>query len=263
MERCFVIQPFDGGGFDARFDDVLAPAVKKAGLEPYRVDRDPKASIPIQEIETQIRNSRICLADISLDNPNIWFELGFAIAAEKEVVLICSDHRQTKFPFDVQHRNIIRYKTTSPRDFEELGGKITTRLSALLEKEQTLSAAAQASKLQKIQGLEQHEVVALAALGENIYSLTDAASDQNIRQDMERSGFTNLATTIALRALADRGFISQVKLENEDGWSYAGYKFTTDGWNWILANKNQFVLKKPQRQSARPSSSFTDDDIPF
>lgn len=259
MERCFVIQPFDDGPFDARYDDVLGPAIRKAGLEPYRVDRDPKASIPIQEIEAQIRSSRICLADISLDNPNIWFELGFAIATDKDVVLICSDHRQTKFPFDVQHRNIISYRTTSPRDFEQLREKITGRLTALLDKEQNLSAAVELSKLQRIQGLEQHEVVALAALGENIYSLTDAASDQNIRQDMERSGFTNLATTIALRSLSDRGFITQVKLENEEGWSYAGYKFTMDGWDWILNNRSEFVLKKPQR----PRASFVDDDIPF
>ena len=131
----------------------------------------------------------------------------------------------------------------------------------MLEKEQTLSAAAQVSKLQKIQGLEQHEVVALAALGENIYSLTDAASDQNIRQDMERAGFTSFATTIALKSLADRGFVSQVKLENEDGWTYAGYKFTSDGWSWILENKSQFVLKKPSK--TRGSPAFVDDDIPF
>lgn len=258
MERCFVIQPFDGGGFDARYDDVLAPAVREAGLEPYRVDRDPKASIPIQEIETQIRSSRICLADISLDNPNIWFELGFAIAAEKDVVLICSDHRQTKFPFDVQHRNIISYKTSSPRDFEDLGRKISARLNALLQKEQTLSAALQ---LQKIQGLDQHEVVALAALGENIYSLTDAASDQDIRRDMERSGFTKLATRMALKALSDRGLISQVEIQNEEGLSYAGYKFTKDGWGWILENKSEFVLKKPSK--TRGSAAFDDDDIPF
>lgn len=260
MERCFVIQPFDGAAFDARYDDVLDPAVRAAGLEPYRVDRDPKASIPIQEIETQIRNSRMCLADITLDNPNIWFELGFAIAAYKDVVLICSDHRETKFPFDVQHRNIISYKTGSPRDFEQLGAKVKDRLSALLEKEQTLSSVVEASKLQKIQGLEQHEVVALAALGENITSITDSAAGHEIRRDMERSGFTNLATTIALKSLADRGFISQVSLESEDGYAYAGYSFTDNGWAWILANKNEFVLKKPQQ---RPPLGFADDEIPF
>lgn len=81
MDRCFVIQPFDGGTFDARYEDIIAPAVSAAGLEAYRVDRDPNVSIPIQDIENGIRNSRLCLADITLDNPNVWFELGFAFAS--------------------------------------------------------------------------------------------------------------------------------------------------------------------------------------
>lgn len=30
--RCFMIQPFDGGKFDKRFDDVFAPAVEGSGV---------------------------------------------------------------------------------------------------------------------------------------------------------------------------------------------------------------------------------------
>lgn len=71
MDKCFVMQPFDGSDFDSRYEDVIAPAIREAGLEPYRVDRDPKVSIPIQDIESGIRESRLCLADISLDNPNV------------------------------------------------------------------------------------------------------------------------------------------------------------------------------------------------
>ena len=37
MSTCFVMQPFDGGPFDRRYKDVFAPAIKAAGLEPYRV----------------------------------------------------------------------------------------------------------------------------------------------------------------------------------------------------------------------------------
>lgn len=48
MGTCFVIQPFDGGKFDKRFEDVFAPAIRQAGLEPYRVDRDPEATISIE-----------------------------------------------------------------------------------------------------------------------------------------------------------------------------------------------------------------------
>ena len=88
MNKCFVIQPFDKGPFDKRYDDVLVPAIKAASLDPYRVDRDPSVSIPIEEIQSGIEFSRACLADITIDNPNVWFELGYAIASRRQVVLI-------------------------------------------------------------------------------------------------------------------------------------------------------------------------------
>jgi hypothetical protein len=83
------------------------------------VDNDPSASIPIQTIEEEITRSLACFAEISENNPNIWFELGYSIAREKPLCLVCSDSRTT-FPFDVQHRKIITYPAQSlPSDFEE------------------------------------------------------------------------------------------------------------------------------------------------
>jgi len=69
MPYCFVIQPFDGGKFDKRFADVFRPAIEGAGLEAYRVDKDPAASIPINEIEQGIRGASVCFADVTMDNP--------------------------------------------------------------------------------------------------------------------------------------------------------------------------------------------------
>lgn len=77
---CFVIQPFDDGKFDKRFKDVFSPAILDAQLEPYRVDQDPRVSIPMEDIKKGIEESKLCLADITIDNPNVWFELGYAIA---------------------------------------------------------------------------------------------------------------------------------------------------------------------------------------
>src|SRR5579862_5039729 len=88
LGRCFVMQSFDGGPLDDRYEDVFAPAIIDAGLEPYRVDRDPNVTIPIDEIEAGIRNADVCLAEISLDKPNVWYELGFAIAAQKTAVRV-------------------------------------------------------------------------------------------------------------------------------------------------------------------------------
>ena len=106
MATCFVIQPFDRGVYDKRYVDVFRPSIEAAGLDPYRVDEDPSVAIPIRDIERGIRNAEVCFAEISTDNPNVWFELGYAIAARKPVVMVCSESR-IRFPFDVAHRTIV------------------------------------------------------------------------------------------------------------------------------------------------------------
>lgn len=125
MDRCFVIQPFDHGPFDKRYEDVVEPAIRAAGLEPYRVDRDPSVTIPIEHIEENIRGSRACVAEISTDNANVWYELGFAVASNRDVVLLASREARQRFPFDIQHRSVILYAADSRRDFTELESKIT------------------------------------------------------------------------------------------------------------------------------------------
>jgi len=251
---CFVMQPFDAGSFDRRYEEVFAPAIREAGLDPYRVDQDPKVAIPIQEIENGIRDAQLCLADITLDNPNIWFELGFAIACKKEVVLLCSDERKTPFPFDVQHRTIIKYATKSPSDFETLKGQISTRLKAYVAKAETLASVSDIANLTTFEGLDHHEVVALAAMAENLQYPEDDASMYQIKRDMEASGFTKIAATLAVKSLAQKQYIEYGdRHDSESDDYYTGYWFTETGWSWVLANKDRFVLKRPT----------PDDDIPF
>lgn len=244
MPTCFVMQPFDGDTFDKRFEEVFAPAIRAAELEPYRVDQDLKVSIPIQDIESGIRESQICLAEITLDNPNVWFELGYAIACGKEVVLVCSNERTTKFPFDVQHRTIIKYGTRSISDFETLKSSITAKINAYIQKSETLVNVSEISKITKFEGLEQHEVVALAALAQNLEHAEDHASTGQIKRDMEASGFTKLASTFALKSLAQKGFVESNPYPDYDGEGYFGYNLTDIGWRWVLANQNKFILRK-------------------
>ncbi|MGD0540930.1 MAG: hypothetical protein ABSB33_05375 [Tepidisphaeraceae bacterium] len=137
--RCFVMQPFDGKKFDRRFKDIFEPAIKAAGMEPYRVDRDPSVDIPIAQIEKGIGESLACFAEITTDNPNVWYELGYATASGKPTCLVCSTERKTDFPFDVRHRGIIKYDVGSPSDFHRLRRQITSRLKAVLARDTELA----------------------------------------------------------------------------------------------------------------------------
>jgi nucleoside 2-deoxyribosyltransferase len=280
MDTCFVMQPFDGAQFDQRFEEVYAPAIRNAQLEPYRVDQDPSVSIPIQEIESGIRQARVCLAEITLDNPNVWFELGYAIACKKEVVLICSDARTTKFPFDVQHRTIIKYSTGSPSDFDALQRNISTKLRAYLEKSEALASVSEMSQLTAPrEGFAEHEVVALAAIAQNLGHEEDHAAVSQIQRDMESNGFTRIASTLALKGLTQRGYVVSRLYSNEYD-QYYGYELTPKGWDWVLANQERFSLQEPKssgyggrsptkaKSLVRPPPVKTgfddmDDDIPF
>lgn len=252
------MQPFDGGVFDKRYDDIFSLAIKDAGLDPYRVDQDPKVSIPIQDIEAGISDSRMCFAEITRDNPNVWFELGFAIARGKDVVIVCSTERTTKFPFDIQHRSVITYEVSSSSDFDKLKSQITAKIKAFLQKEETLPKLSELlATSSNIDGLEQHEIVCLAAMAENMDHPESGISPYQIKNDMEKSGFTKIAATLAIKGLLEKGLVSQQEVQEWNSEPYLGYKFTESGWAWVLRNQEKFLLKKVEK-----TNPF-DEDIPF
>lgn len=253
--RCFVMQPFDGGQFDKRFDSVFAPAIEEAGLKPYRVDRDPAVNIPIEDIEAGIRQSDLCLAEITTDNPNVWFELGYAIAVPREVVLVCSDERTSRFPFDVQHRRIIKYKTESPQDFDELKTSITQRICAMQEKQAVIGVAASISLVKNTEGLSQHEVVALVSIMQNNFIGPGDATGWNIKSDMQRAGFTDIAIALALKTLRAKRMISMEVRESNEDPPYYSYAISTDGEQWLLSNQDKLVLQREE--------VITTEEVPF
>jgi nucleoside 2-deoxyribosyltransferase len=260
MTTCFVIQPFDEGPFDKRYEDVFVPAINAAGLEPYRVDRDPSAVIPIEEIEKGIRRADACLADISTPNPNVWFELGYAIAASKPVVLVCVYEKDKRFPFDIQHRSVITYRTESARDFQELARQISAKLSAALRKEDRLGQLAASSVIADVEGLSPIEIVALVTVAENADAPDEPVSIWSIRQDMERSGYTRIAVTIGLTSILRKGMLESERRVDEYDQPYVVYTVTPFGMQWLMNNQEKLILHHPKKQ---PQPQTTDNEIPF
>lgn len=256
MATCFVIQPFDGGKFDKRFADIYKPAIEAAGLKAYRVDKDPGVSVPIDAIEDGIRAASICLADITADNPNVWYELGFAFASGRPVVMVCSEERTgKKYPFDIQHRTIIPYHADSPSDFDILKNKLTVRLKALIEKGEALRNIAESDQVAPIEGLSHPEVLALAIIAGSSFLPNTAVAVWGAKRDAESAGVTNMGFNLAIRRLAAKKYIEIEELWNErDGESYDGVRITDAGWAWIEANESRFLLQRHESK---------DQEIPF
>ena len=262
---CFVIQRFDGGHYDGLYEEVFGPAIRAAGLEPYRVDQDPSASIPIEEIEKRISEATACFAEISEDNPNVWFELGYAIAKEQPLCIVCKTNRE-KFPFDIQHRLIIRYPLNpKPSDFEKLKGDITERLKAAVAREVTLrkstDVASALATAPEMNGLQPHELLALTLIytvsvrpWHKCLEIGPGHGEERIYKACLKSrhnGFTPKGA-VDLRGGSDQNG-EVVKL-----WTVSD-----DGEVWLLKNQHVLNLRTSKGRKQMPVGEITDEDIPF
>lgn len=256
MPTCVVIQPFNPK-FDKRYNDVYKPALEQAGLEPYRVDQDPNTEKPIESVEERIRNATICLADITTDNPNVWYELGYAFAAGSSVIMVCSNERSGKLPFDIHHRTVIEYTSESVSDFDRLRNQISTRAKALVKK----NAARQVIEAEQVaptKGLKQTEILVLAIAAAETAIPGASVGAWSLRKDAERAGLTGIGFAVAIRSLQRKGFVEFGIDEDYRGEPYETVTLNDTAWTWIDSNDSLFSLFK-EKSNAHDS----DDDLPF
>lgn len=258
MPTCFVIQPFDSGKFDKRYVDIYRPALEQAGLEPYRVDGDPSIQVTIDAIEDGIRTAAMCMADITTDNPNVWYELGFSLAIGRDVIIVCSDERKSRYPFDIQHRNIVQYGTGSPSDYEDLQRKITDRAQALLKKSEALRII-ESERVAPQDGLSQIELIVLAVAAGSTSFPGEPTPAYSLKKDAESSGLTRVGYGVAIARLQKRGFVAAVWGEDEYGERMVRTVTLTDSaWSWMATNERLFTLSKDESRD----DDFL-EDIPF
>ena len=261
MPKCFIIQPFDSGGkFDKRFNDIYKPALKEVGLEPYRVDQDPDADILIKSIEEGIRDATICFADITRDNPNVWYELGYANATRCPVILVCSTKRE-KFPFDIQHRKIIQYDSESTSDFEDLKNAIIERAKALQKRAATRKFV-QSEQVAPQDGLSQIEIQLLAMLAAESILPDNPVSKYSLENMANDYGMTLVGLGLAVQRLQKKEFIKTY----QDGDPFTGgidnqlVFLEEEGWNWIHENDHMFRLEEDDQDEDSPDP---DNVLPF
>lgn len=122
MRTCFIIMPIttpenllhsysnDKDHFKHLLDHLFLPAIKAAGLDP--IPPIAKGAELIHgEIIKNLELSDLVLCDMSILNPNVFFELGIRTALNKTVCLVRDDKTKT-IPFDIGVINHHIYDST-------------------------------------------------------------------------------------------------------------------------------------------------------
>lgn len=114
---CFVLMPFgqkagaDGVviDFDKVYSALIAPAIVSANLEPIRADQEITGGIIHKAMFERLILCRYAIADLTLANANVFYELGVrhAFRPATTVQLIAEGSR---LPFDVQMQRTLPYR---------------------------------------------------------------------------------------------------------------------------------------------------------
>ncbi|MEB3165074.1 MAG: tetratricopeptide repeat-containing protein [Cyanobacteriota bacterium] len=114
--HAFVVMPFgtktDAAGQEIQFNEVhkrlIRPALEKAGLKAFRADEEQRAGDIRADMFQELLLADLVLADISIDNPNVWYELGVRHALRSRGVVLISGGRTPK-AFDIYTDRKLRY----------------------------------------------------------------------------------------------------------------------------------------------------------
>lgn len=81
----------------------------------------------VSRIKVRIRVAQLIIADITGDNPNVFYEVGYAEGLKKKIILISQNQ---KIPFDLRNQRCIYY---SPRKINALEDKLKESLIKLIK----------------------------------------------------------------------------------------------------------------------------------
>lgn len=123
----FVLMPFSKE-VDHVYFSGIKPCVESCGLTCERVDEQHFTDSILSTIFENIKKARFIVAEMTGKNPNVFYEVGYAHAINKPVILIADNLKD--IPFDLKDKPHIEYNG----DIEVLKTMLAMRLRGLISK---------------------------------------------------------------------------------------------------------------------------------
>ena len=114
---CFILMPFgkkpDATGrmvdFDAVYEELIAPAVREAEMEPLRADEEKTGGIIHKPMFERLILCEYAVADLTAANANVFYELGVRHATRPHATVLLYAEESGQLPFDVAQLRALPY----------------------------------------------------------------------------------------------------------------------------------------------------------
>lgn len=113
---CFIVMQFIEV-YNTLYSKVIRPNCEEYKYKAIRADDFYNSGLIIYDITRSVRESTLFIADVTPDNANVFYEVGFAHGIGKPTILL-SDRKREKLPFDISGFRTLFYDNTIG-DFQE------------------------------------------------------------------------------------------------------------------------------------------------
>ena len=129
------------------FERAIKPVIEDCGYKPIRIEQVQDSRIITEEILRYIRLSDIIVADLTYQKPTCYYEVGYAHALDKELVLTI--RKGDDIQLDLGGNRFIVWQTAN-----DLKEKLHLRIKAIKEKQQMHLAKLKSPFFQDDENLE-------------------------------------------------------------------------------------------------------------
>jgi hypothetical protein len=105
----FVVMQFTEP-YNQLYSEVIKAVCSEYNLNAVRADDSFGPGLIVADVANQIADSDLIIAEITPNNPNVYYEVGYAHALNKPTILIAE--KSTKLPFDVSPFRTLFYENT-------------------------------------------------------------------------------------------------------------------------------------------------------
>jgi hypothetical protein len=113
----FIVMQFSSP-YNEVYSDVIKHMCEECRIDAVRADEIYGPGIIIKDVIDRIAKSQVVIADISPTNPNVYFEVGYALALGKPIILLAQRRPpDAPLPFDLSAFRVLFYE-------DSIGGKL-------------------------------------------------------------------------------------------------------------------------------------------
>lgn len=109
MPSAFLIMPFKEP-YESIYIKIFNPVLSSLGFTVVRADSIKQCTPIIEDIENSIKRADLIVIEVTEQNPNVYWEFGYAKSQRKEIIVLTQDI--STIPFDSRHIRHLKYSAS-------------------------------------------------------------------------------------------------------------------------------------------------------